>query len=512
MAATNKNKLTLFKSGQTIVTSDFMNSFYQSSNGQTASGNEAYGHSHDGQRLDGHSQKINLSNHVDGLLDPEKIDGNILSQIALAATGTGALVGDVLIDPDGPTGSITLVAGDGVEIEADADLRTLTLKTSAGAVSYTISTITASGGAGIRLSSNGVNQDVIIKQGSNVTVSKNLSEEIVIAAANTTYSISGQTVAGGALIRLTSSSAINDDLKIESGDNTTVERISADTIRISAQVPTIPLTTKGDIFIRNNSENTRLSVGTNGQVLSANSNTTSGLEWVNSITIPTTTAGDLLVHNGTTNVRLPIGSNGQYLKVNTSLDSKVEWSNIQAGSGDVVGPSLSSDNAIARYDLTTGKLLQDSLVTIDDSGNLATGSQLSGSSVSYQKLKSSQPITKYTDQASFATNLTLANARYYLAAPGSDVTFTVVMPGVTSGSGLTDRVFTISNVGAGLVRINISNNDLFIVPFSIPGIVQMELASGEWVELVAKPGVAPVTGLWIVVGGGVMPDYKPVIN
>ena len=46
-----------------------------------------------------------------------------------------------------------------------------------------------------------------------------------------------------------------------------------------------------------------------------------------------------------------------------------------AGSGDVVGPASATDNAIARYDTTTGKLIQTSLVTIDDSGsvNIPTG-------------------------------------------------------------------------------------------------------------------------------------------
>jgi hypothetical protein len=40
------------------------------------------------------------------------------------------------------------------------------------------------------------------------------------------------------------------------------------------------------------------------------------------------------------------------------------------GDGDVDGPASSTDNAVARFDGTTGKLLQNSNVTIDDSGNL----------------------------------------------------------------------------------------------------------------------------------------------
>lgn len=44
---------------------------------------------------------------------------------------------------------------------------------------------------------------------------------------------------------------------------------------------------------------------------------------------------------------------------------------LQNGAADVVGPASSTDNAIVRYDGITGKLLQDSLVTIGDLGALA---------------------------------------------------------------------------------------------------------------------------------------------
>jgi hypothetical protein len=40
------------------------------------------------------------------------------------------------------------------------------------------------------------------------------------------------------------------------------------------------------------------------------------------------------------------------------------------GIGDVVGPASATDNALARFDTTTGKLIQDSPVTLDDDGAL----------------------------------------------------------------------------------------------------------------------------------------------
>jgi len=41
------------------------------------------------------------------------------------------------------------------------------------------------------------------------------------------------------------------------------------------------------------------------------------------------------------------------------------------GSGDVVGPSSATDNAVARFDATTGKLIQNSVLIVDDSGNVS---------------------------------------------------------------------------------------------------------------------------------------------
>jgi hypothetical protein len=44
---------------------------------------------------------------------------------------------------------------------------------------------------------------------------------------------------------------------------------------------------------------------------------------------------------------------------------------VQAG-GDVVGPISSTDNAVARYDLATGKLIQNSLALVSDAGAITT--------------------------------------------------------------------------------------------------------------------------------------------
>jgi hypothetical protein len=54
-----------------------------------------------------------------------------------------------------------------------------------------------------------------------------------------------------------------------------------------------------------------------------------------------------------------------------------------AGAGDFVGPGSSTDNAVVRFDGTTGKLGQNSLLIVDDSGNISSGGALPGSTAFY---------------------------------------------------------------------------------------------------------------------------------
>ena len=62
------------------------------------------------------------------------------------------------------------------------------------------------------------------------------------------------------------------------------------------------------------------------------------------------------------------GTGGQVLQTNGAGELSFATVSGGGGSGDVVGPSSATDNAIARFDTTTGKLLQNSSATIDDAG------------------------------------------------------------------------------------------------------------------------------------------------
>lgn len=74
MAKKSSNKLTKYKSAQTIVTADAANSWYGGLHGSAEASNYesldplVAGHVHDGKHIDGHSQKVNLVSHVTGQL------------------------------------------------------------------------------------------------------------------------------------------------------------------------------------------------------------------------------------------------------------------------------------------------------------------------------------------------------------------------------------------------------------------------------------------------------------
>lgn len=51
--------------------------------------------------------------------------------------------------------------------------------------------------------------------------------------------------------------------------------------------------------------------------------------------------------------------------------SGTSWVSMALGGGDVVGPASATDNALARFDLTTGKIVQNSLAILTDAGALS---------------------------------------------------------------------------------------------------------------------------------------------
>lgn len=105
---------------------------------------------------------------------------------------------------------------------------------------------------------------------------------------------------------------------------------------------------------------------------------------------------------------------------------------LPSGSGDVVGPASATDNAVARFDLTTGKLIQNSAVIIADTTGAITGPHavtvgVTGSATGTLLMKglTSGTVTIQTADIAGTYTLTLpiddGTASQYLQTNGSGV-------------------------------------------------------------------------------------------
>jgi hypothetical protein len=112
--------------------------------------------------------------------------------------------------------------------------------------------------------------------------------------------------------------------------------------------------------------------------------------------------------------------------------------------GDVVGPTSATDNAVVRFDTTTGKLIQNSVVTIGDTG-AATG---------FTTLSASTSVTTPIVQASNSSGLSLKNSagttQISMGAGGGDNASINVSTNING----TNAQIDISPTGTGHVHIN----------------------------------------------------------
>lgn len=137
--------------------------------------------------------------------------------------------------------------------------------------------------------------------------------------------------------------------------------------------------------------------------------------------------------------------------------------------GDVVGPASATDNAIARFDATTGKLIQSSGGSIDDNGNLTATTHTSTGTGADRLAKGTtaqRPASPTVGDIRFNTTLNVVEAYHsslgwvslsnnFLATGGTETTYT--------DGGVTYKVHTFTTSGTFSVSQGSTNVDYLII-------------------------------------------------
>jgi hypothetical protein len=184
-----------------------------------------------------------------------------------------------------------------------------------------------------------------------------------------------------------------------------------------------------------------------------------------------------------------------------NLYFSIDVSGDKGDPGDISGPGSSTDNAVVRWDGTSGGLIQDSSVVIDDSGNVGIGTTSPGSIL---ELASTGPVLTLND-----TNGVVGGSqtsRISFEASGTE-TGTI---GIASGAGF----MAVNNKSGSLALLADSNNTSAssTMTFSVDGSEAARIdSSGRFLlgttsgsNLLTVAGTASISGALTASGGGAL--------
>ena len=182
------------------------------------------------------------------------------------------------------------------------------------------------------------------------------TEEVPLVQSGTTKKVTVTNLRGSSVSAVTATAPV-----VSSGGTTPVISMAAATGSVNGYLTSTDWTTFNS---KQPAGSYLVSGGALGTPSSGTATNLTGLPLSTGVT------GTLPVANGGTGTATP------NIVAGTNVTVSGTWPNqtINAtGSGDVAGPASSTDNAVARFDSTTGKIIQNSGVVINDSGEVTVG-------------------------------------------------------------------------------------------------------------------------------------------
>ena len=246
-------------------------------------------------------------------------------------------------------------------------------------ISVTGSPITTSGT--LNITNTAPDQTVVLNSGTgistsgtypNFTVTNSAPDQTVSIANGTGISATGTYPAFTVTNTGVTSAVAGTGISVSSGTG-------AVTVTNTAPDQTVALTGAGTTVVTGTYPNFTITStdSTTGTVTSVAATAGTGISVTGS---PITTSGTLNITNTAPDQTVAIAS-GTGISVTGTYPNFTITNTSPSLGGDVVGPASATDNAIARYNLTTGKLIQNSLVIVDDTGSVTGVNALTAESL-----------------------------------------------------------------------------------------------------------------------------------
>lgn len=238
----------------------------------------------------------------------------------------------------------------------------------------------------------------------------------------------------------------------------------------------------------------RLTAASNGAAINLTSEVTGALPIANGGTgqitataafnalAPSSLKGDLIVSNGTNNIRLPVGSNGQVLSANSAQGSGLQW--ISPTNGTVTAVSGTAPIAVASGSTTPVVSISDATTSAKGAVQIGAGIAVSSGTISADPVnfptavpvaKGGTGVTSFTANRLLATNGSGNALTTFNCAVGQLVTFDGT--GLMTCSAFTTGAVFVNGGNSFGATATLGTNDAQALALETAGVTRMTIDS-----------------------------------